>query len=317
MDIYFDEKTLNNIFNNNALTAELCECIGAVIDSELEKDDDEIDFAFIDECSNMLLDIQSGDFDSNSLLPILHSESFIESTKRLAKGGVVKFSRIALVAAIIMTTALTANAALGNITGKSIIDRIIEKTDAPATVQQEVSEVTTTQRTINQQYEYSDEDVDESTIEEDVSEKTEIVFEPETKKESVLYEEKEETKQSAATESGKHKIIDSAEEEQTSDTQPPTVTGIDAVVIHSVFKTEYAVGEEFSAEGLYIIANYSDGASKTVDISECDISGFDSSAPALCRVCLSYYDSTYLFDITVKEPETSTQADNDNENENN
>ena len=301
MDIYFDEKILDNIFNNDALTAELCKCIGAVVDAELEKSDDEIDFSFVDECSDLLLEIQGGDVDYNRLLPILNSESFIENTKRLAKGGIIKFARIGLAAAIILTSALSVNAAVGNITGRTIIEHIIENDDT-ATVQK-VDETKPTNLVTHRKIEKTTDITDE----EPSTEKTVTVYEPEAEKASVIYEE-----EVTETTTFKHESIDSGKEAETT-THAPIVTGLDAVVVRSIFKTEYLVGDEFSAEGLYLIANYSDGTSKTIDISQCTISGFDSSSPAVCRVHISYRESVYIIEITVKESETTAQQDENEE----
>ncbi len=307
MNVLFDEKALNNIFNNNELTVELCECIGAVIDAELEKNDDEIDFEFVDECSSMLLDIQNGEIDYARLLPVLNSDSFIKKTKHLAENGIIKFAKIGLAAAIIMASALTANAAVGSITGKTIVEHIIEKPKAPVTRQSQ-------ERVIPKQEIFVEDEIAaaEPFEAESETEKTEVVYQAKTEKQSVVYEEQTAQPTSEKTEKTEKTEHPTKKEETT--VSLPVVTGLDAVIIHSVFKTEYFVGEEFDTSGLYLVANYSDGTRKTLDTSECTVSGFDSSSPSLCRVCISYENSMYYIDITVKEKDTATHQD-ETENE--
>ena len=305
MDICFNEEILNNIFNNDELTQELCACISAVIDAELEKSDDEIDFVFVDECTDLLLEIQSGTADCSRLLPILNSESFIENTKRLARGGVIKFARIGLAAAIIFASALTANAAVGSLTGKTIIEHFISESSQPEVkIVQEMQEPESTTEFKH------DKPVDEieAQKEETTTEAYSVVYEPQEKHEKVVYDEP-----SDKTTTYKHEKTDDVPREQTTEREP-SVSGIDVVVVHSVFKTEYYVGEEFNSEGLYVTAGFSDDTRKTVDISECEIIGFDSSEPALCRVYISYHGYMYSLDITVKQQET-TQSENEDENE--
>jgi hypothetical protein len=303
MDIYFDESILNNIFNNSEMTDELCACISAVIDSELEKSDSEIDFDYIDECSNMLLDIQSKDISYTKILPILNSDKFIESTKKLAKGGVIKFAKIGIAAAVVFTSVLTANAAVGSITGKTIVEHIIGNDNKTVAL-----ETVTTQRAGVKRRSTPEVSVISEADKDEIIEVSSVVYEPETEKSSVVYEEEPTTHTTTAH----HDSAEEYEKRETT-TQAPTVLGLDAVIIHSVFKTEYIIGEEFSSNGLYLIASYSDSTRKTIDISECDISGFDSSAAGLCRVSISYKGNAAIIEITVKEKETTTQSENEDE----
>ena len=74
-------------------------------------------------------------------------------------------------------------------------------------------------------------------------------------------------------------------------------------------KTEYTVGDTFSAEGLVVTAHYSDDSSETIALSNVEISGYDMNAAGTQTVTVSYQGKTVTYQITVKEAETPVTPD--------
>lgn len=66
-------------------------------------------------------------------------------------------------------------------------------------------------------------------------------------------------------------------------------------------KTEYSIGEEFSAEGMVTEAVYSDGSRGELPLADCEISGFDSSKAGQCTVTISCKGKTAELTVEIKE----------------
>ena len=65
--------------------------------------------------------------------------------------------------------------------------------------------------------------------------------------------------------------------------------------------TEYEVGDEFSADGLKVTAEMSDGTRKSVDIGDCDISRPDMSVDGAVTVTVTYEGKTASYEIVISE----------------
>ena len=66
-------------------------------------------------------------------------------------------------------------------------------------------------------------------------------------------------------------------------------------------KTEYEVGEELDTTGMIISALYTDGSEKELDLTECEITGFDSTSAGDMTVKITYEDCVTGFKVKVKE----------------
>ena len=65
-------------------------------------------------------------------------------------------------------------------------------------------------------------------------------------------------------------------------------------------KTEYAFAEEFTAEGLKVIATMSDNSTKEVPVSDCRIVKPDTTKPGVRTVTVVYQGSSARYDVQVK-----------------
>lgn len=72
------------------------------------------------------------------------------------------------------------------------------------------------------------------------------------------------------------------------------------------FKRKYIVGEEADFSGLTVIAKYDNGETKTIPISECQISGFSTSRVQNCIVTVEYEGCSFSFLIRVTDEESTT-----------
>lgn len=76
-------------------------------------------------------------------------------------------------------------------------------------------------------------------------------------------------------------------------------------------KVTYKIGEALSTAGLEIEAGYTDGSSKPVDLKDCEISGFDSTAAGRKTITVKYtengIDSTITFEVNVEAPLTGIE----------
>lgn len=74
-------------------------------------------------------------------------------------------------------------------------------------------------------------------------------------------------------------------------------------------KTEFTVGDTFSAEGLVVTAHYSDDSSETIDLNNVEISGYNMNQEGKQTVTVSYQGKTATYEITVKAKDTPITPD--------
>lgn len=75
------------------------------------------------------------------------------------------------------------------------------------------------------------------------------------------------------------------------------------------FKRNYIVGEEADFSGLTVIAEYDNGETKTIPLSECQISGFSTSRVQNRIVKVEYEGCSFSFLIRVTDEESTTAPD--------
>ena len=103
--------------------------LNCLIDMEFEKNDDEIDFDFIDSCSNALVELHLGIPVSEILVPFVSSHSFLSKSGIIGRKSLNKGFRAMLIAAVILASTIAANATAQTLTGKTIIDSLTPGTE--------------------------------------------------------------------------------------------------------------------------------------------------------------------------------------------
>ena len=81
-----------------------------------------------------------------------------------------------------------------------------------------------------------------------------------------------------------------------------TNADLESITVVGPDKTKYATGEALSLEGLAVTANYNDGSSKPVAISDCKVTGFDSLKAGIKTVTVTYQDKSDTFEVEVIAP---------------
>lgn len=97
--------------------------------AELDKDENEINTDFVDECVNALLEIEKEDNGFTALVPLLTNKQFLSRITGSNLSGwknLNRFTRVAVAAAILAGTTFTANAAVEAVTGVNLIAEVGE-----------------------------------------------------------------------------------------------------------------------------------------------------------------------------------------------
>lgn len=69
-------------------------------------------------------------------------------------------------------------------------------------------------------------------------------------------------------------------------------------------KTEFTVGDTFSAEGLVVTAHYSDDSGEAIDLNNVEIAGYNMNQEGKQTVTVSYQGKTATYEMTVKAKDT-------------
>ncbi len=86
------------------------------------------------------------------------------------------------------------------------------------------------------------------------------------------------------------------------DTFNVTVAEADVLTLVSLpEKTTYTQGQRLSLSGIELSVSYADGFSKTVDIADCEVTGFNSEEVGTCTVTVEYCGKSVTFDVTIEE----------------
>ena len=320
MQLVLNNRIMNNILERKDFNEEAIGLLKLLVDREFEKSDDEIDFDFIDECSNAIVEITvNSDNGSNIVFPILTSKRFLSKMGAIGWNSISKGARIIMVAAVIFATTVTANAAVGTVTGNTIFESII----STFTGDDDGEETTTPSQRL--EYEVVDDDIenpkDEGEIEETKAHNTpdattttlgyKAVFTPKDKELRAI-EKKDKDSSTTRSADGSKEFApyddDTTynEKEDLDEKEDSQLDKISVVTIKNQFKSEYELGEKFESKGIYVKAHYNDGSLEGIRLSDCKLSGFDTSTAGTKTVTVTYKNKKATFTVNVKT--TSTTA---------
>ncbi len=99
-------------------------------------------------------------------------------------------------------------------------------------------------------------------------------------------------------------------QEQNNNTNPETPIQMVSInlITYSKFKTSYLWKEELDLTGLKVVAVYSDDTEKTIPVSDCEISGFNSLKIGEQTVTVKYKGLSAQFKVTVSKTEQNNEA---------
>ncbi|MDE6470374.1 MAG: InlB B-repeat-containing protein, partial [Eubacterium sp.] len=132
MNTLVNEKIVNSLFNENNFNSELKAMLNQMIDEELVKDIDEMDCDLIEECTNMLIELEQQDDDGFAvIIPLISSEKIMAACTKSGFSYLSRGLRASIIAAIILFSAFTANTVIAKVfdynIAQEVMDTITEK----------------------------------------------------------------------------------------------------------------------------------------------------------------------------------------------
>lgn len=113
---------LSKIIDDEKFASEIISALNSIVDAELLKPENEISFDLIDECSKAIIEIENK-APENAAYTLLSSKEFYKNSARFGK-GLSTALRVALIAAALVASSITVNAAVGTFTGSTIVENI-------------------------------------------------------------------------------------------------------------------------------------------------------------------------------------------------
>ncbi len=333
---------VNNTVITNLNGDNIAAALNRIIDNELQKDIGKMDTKLVDDCVNALLEIEKDrDNSFTVLIPLMSSDAFLRkiSPVRIRWKDMNIFARAGIVAALLASTTVTANAAYQNLTGVNVLSEIGSSIQSKLTewgvfadVEDDVkpAEEKTTAIKEEEPTTQKEEPVSELTTGSVSMKLTRIEAKPQIEQLDGDDEEDEEP-----TTKGYIEQMEGDDEEETT-TQVPTtrrkpepVTEKPVVkptqpadpeqpvaVLESLsadfddnFKLDYIYGEALSYDGLTLTAHYSDESSRTVLLDECSYTksvNMNTTADYTLRII--YETCVIKIDITVRPDEETRGA---------
>ncbi|MCR5207706.1 MAG: hypothetical protein K6C14_04425, partial [Eubacterium sp.] len=126
MKFEMNRSTLIKVLNNSDFVKEASGVLNEIIDKELDKKDNEIDFDLINECTGALIELKLGvDNPAAIVFPLVSSKNFLSKVGEIGWRSLSRGARAVIVAAAVFAATITASAAVGGITGNTIIENIL------------------------------------------------------------------------------------------------------------------------------------------------------------------------------------------------
>ena len=295
----FNKEIANQIFNDNSFREELIIALNELIDIELSKSDDEIDFELIDAYTDALNEL----YDEKGIVRVFWKLQTVEEFTQSITGN-KKFNRISLGMKITLTACavfallISANTVTEKITGYDVMEQVANAVQQLFTGETIENTTTTTETT-------TDTTNDVGVVEESTALSTTII-ESTTKTQGVITPQNPNLSEvlspttppiETTTETTTAEPFTRVDEDVTSS---PIVIKLRGDFADN-FKRNYIVGESADFSGLTITAEYDNGDTKTVSINECNIYGFSTETPANRIVTVEYEGCSFSFLIRVKE----------------
>lgn len=297
MNNLVNEKVINSLFDDKDFNTELKAMLNKMIDEELEKDTDEIDCDLIEECTDMLIELeQKEDNGFAVLIPMMSSDKIMAACKTNGFKYLSRGMRASLIACIILLSALTANTVIAKVfdynVAQEVVNSISEKLQdwgiiASADEEDEIvvdkTPVTTTEKHV------------EST--------TQPAAKAEKKQPPAVQATTEKAKsETPAQTTAKPEIKDVAVEIK-EDAKPVALR----LAFSKDFKTEYLWGESLDTRGLTVTAVYDGGATRTVDTADCTFKGYNKALEGTQKIAVTYDGASATFEITLKKTAHKTE----------
>ncbi|MGN1201933.1 MAG: bacterial Ig-like domain-containing protein, partial [Eubacterium sp.] len=295
MNTLVNDKVVNSLFNEKNFNAELKAMLHRMLDEELEKEPDDMDCDLIDECTNMLIELEQEEDDGFAvLIPLINSEKIMRACGRTNFKSLSRGMRASLIACIILLSAFTANTAIAKIFNFNIAQEVVSSisqkledwgiiASADESDEKIVNEVPTTAAPDNININNNDED--------DAQTEETTVNVTETAKTATA------TSKSVMTTTAAQPVIKSVSVEIEEDAKPVAIR----LTFTNDFKTEYLWGENLNTNGLTVTAVYDGGATEIVSTDECSFTGYNKALEGTQKIVVTYEGVSATFEITLKK----------------
>ena len=304
----FNRQIANRVFNDDLFREELIIALNELIDIELAKEDNEIDFDLIDAYTDALNELYNEKGVARVFWKLQTVEEFTNSItgnkkwKKLSVG-----MKVVLALCAMMAFVLSANTVTEKVTGYDMIGELAGFVQSVFTGDTVVNNSTTTTTEA-----VTDETTTEATTVDVSDETTESTTQKVENQESTAKPQPQITPQNpdlsevlspttppteTTTETTTAEAFTRVDEEATAAPIVIKITGEFA----EGFKRNYIVGEAADFSGLTITAQYDNGDTKQITIDQCNVYGFSTETPANRIVTVEYEDCSFSFLIRVKE----------------
>lgn len=306
--LIFNKQIANDIFNDTTFREELIMALNELIDIELAKQDDEIDFDLIDAYTDALNELYDEKGVARVFWKLQTVEEFTNSITNNKKWKNLNFAlKFTLTACAIMALVISANTVTEKVTGYNVIEQVASAVQEFFTGETSVKNSTTTTTETTTQT-----NGEESTTETTTERQEESTTVKPQKQEGTTKSQLQITPQNPNLSQVLSPTTPPTETTTESTTAEPftrvdeDVTAAPIVVkltgeFADGFKKDYIVGENADFSGLTITAKYDNGDTKTVSINECNIYGFSTESPANRIVTIEYEGCSFSYLIRVKE----------------
>lgn len=344
--IHIDKKTMANVSCEDLLAI-----IRDMIHTELQKPESQIDADFVEECVNAMLEIEQDDDNAFvPLVPLVKRQEFIAQItgRRHNFKTLGRFARVAIVAATLAASTVTANAAVEAVTGVNLL------AEAGSKVQDKLESLGVIRHTGIDVVDGEDDDDDiipptteETTTKPTTTEPTTVNTEETTTVttttttkpsnnhhiEVVDGEDDDDdippstTKKPTTTKTTTEPTTEPTTKETTTKAPPPPTTaesvtkpstkdenevvfvGVEAY-FENGFKTDYIYGEELSYDGLVLMELFSDGTKRELPLEKCNYTrSVDMTKTADYTLRVIYKASIVEIKITVRPDEDTRGAE--------
>ncbi|MGN1421668.1 MAG: bacterial Ig-like domain-containing protein [Eubacterium sp.] len=311
MDTFVNKKVIASIIDDNGFNAELKALLNEIIDDELLKDIDDMDCDLIDECTQMLIELeQKNDNGFDVIVPLISSEKIMKACEKKGFKNLNRGIRVALVAGLIVLSAFSANTAIAKIfdynIAETLANSISQKLEEWGIIdgdgEPEASSYINTEKE-------NEESVSETdTIAKENLQNTQEGEQNPSSAESDNSENKEIqlTQKTDTSAEASLKITDksqpqSASKSASSENEEDIIPVAIRLEFSESFKTEYLWGESLNTDGLTVIAVYDGGETKNVSIADCTITGYNKALEGTQKIVVTYKGVGATFEITLRK----------------
>lgn len=303
--LVFNKRIANEILNDNLFREELITALNELIDIELSRSDDEIDFDLIDAYTDALNEL----YDEKGIVRVFWKLQTVEEFTKAITGNkkwkkISLGMKITLTACALIALMISANTVTEKITGYDVLEQVANAVQQLFTGETVTNNSTTTT-------EPQTEDIAETTTQSVAAESSTVEVDgqsavtsaipttPITPQNPNLSEVLKPTTPptETTTETTTAQAFTRVDEEVTA---APIVIKLSGEFTDS-FKRDYIVGENADFTGVTITAQYDNGDIKQISIDECNVYGFSTESPANRIVTIEYEGCSFSYLIRVKE----------------